>query len=123
MTVYYSIEYYTIQQYYVTKLKFKPPEAAESWDDVLSVKSHSNMCTQRDIYVNQKEVVGEEDCLYLNIYTPQIKISESTKKYKNYPVMIWIHGGGFISGAGNSDILGPKYLLDHEIVLVTFNYR
>ena len=41
------------------------------------------------------------------------------------PVMVWIHGGGFISGSGNgeSNLYGPNYILDRDIVLVTLNYR
>jgi carboxylesterase type B len=38
-------------------------------------------------------------------------------------VMVYIHGGGFFSGTGASYLWGPQYLLDKDIVLVTFNYR
>jgi carboxylesterase type B len=37
--------------------------------------------------------------------------------------MVYIHGGGFFSGTGASYLWGPQYLLDKNIVLVTFNYR
>ena len=41
------------------------------------------------------------------------------------PVMVWIHGGGFTTGSGNgeTDLYGPDYILDHDVVLVTINYR
>ena len=41
------------------------------------------------------------------------------------PVMVWIHGGGWLLGSGNgeTDMYGPSYLLDRDIVLVTINYR
>lgn len=41
------------------------------------------------------------------------------------PVMVWIHGGGFTTGSGNSDtdLYGPGYILDRDVVLVTLNYR
>lgn len=39
------------------------------------------------------------------------------------PVMFWIHGGGFFSGSGNTEIYGPEYLVANDIVLVTINYR
>lgn len=39
------------------------------------------------------------------------------------PVLLFIHPGGFYVGSGNTDHFGPEYLLDHSIVLVTFNYR
>ncbi|KAJ8871303.1 hypothetical protein PR048_027620 [Dryococelus australis] len=38
-------------------------------------------------------------------------------------VMVYIHGGGFFSGTGASNTFGPQFLLDKDIVLVTFNYR
>lgn len=37
--------------------------------------------------------------------------------------MVWIHGGGFYFGSGNSDFYGPEYLVAKNVVLVTFNYR
>lgn len=37
--------------------------------------------------------------------------------------MIYIHGGGFLTGSGDDDMYGPKFLLNHNIVLVTLNYR
>ena len=38
-------------------------------------------------------------------------------------VMVWIHGGGWFTGSGNSDMYGPQYLLDKDVILVTINYR
>lgn len=37
--------------------------------------------------------------------------------------MLWIHGGGFFSGSGNSEMYGPEYLVANDVVLVTINYR
>lgn len=37
--------------------------------------------------------------------------------------MFYIHGGGFICGGGSSNVYGPQYMLDEDIVLVTINYR
>ena len=41
------------------------------------------------------------------------------------PVMVWIHGGGWLLGSGNYEtgFYGPGYLLDRNIILVTINYR
>lgn len=41
------------------------------------------------------------------------------------PVMVYIHGGGFTTGSGNSetDLYGPDHFLDRDVVLVTLNYR
>jgi carboxylesterase type B len=38
-------------------------------------------------------------------------------------VMVWIHGGGFLNGSGGTQMYGPQYILDKDIILVTINYR
>jgi carboxylesterase type B len=38
-------------------------------------------------------------------------------------VMVWIHGGGFITGSGSTEVYGPDFLLTEDVVLVTINYR
>jgi acetylcholinesterase len=38
-------------------------------------------------------------------------------------VMVWIHGGAWFSGSGGTQMYGPQYLLDKDIILVTMNYR
>jgi len=55
------------------------------------------------------------DCLSLNIASKKIN--------GNMPVMIWIHGGAYITGSSNSVIYDLDSLPQHEIVLVTINYR
>jgi carboxylesterase type B len=37
--------------------------------------------------------------------------------------MVWIHGGGFYAGSGNSNFYGPDHLMSEDVVLVTINYR
>lgn len=58
-----------------------------------------------------------EDCLYLNVYT------KSLEKSHPKPVVVFIHPGGFYVGSGSSSNYGPEYLLEEDLVLVTFNYR
>ena len=55
------------------------------------------------------------DCLSLNIASKKINA--------RMPVMIWIHGGAYITGSSNSVIYDLDSLPQHEIVLVTINYR
>ncbi|XP_076232205.1 carboxylic ester hydrolase [Calliopsis andreniformis] len=104
------------------KLRFEPPKPAAAWKGVLEAKEDANICVQRNIYTYQEEVVGDEDCLYLNVYTPKLPTKEDETK-GGYPVMIWLHGCGWICGAGHSEFYGPKFLLDHDVILVTVNYR
>lgn len=59
----------------------------------------------------------DEDCLYLNVYT------KSMDNLTLKPVVVFIHPGGFYLGSGSSVNYGPEYLLEEDLVLVTFNYR
>lgn len=64
--------------------------------------------------------VGSEDCLYLNVFTPQIPNSKLTL----LPVIVFIHGGGFVFGNGTiKSVHGPDFLIEQNIVVVTINYR
>lgn len=59
------------------------------------------------------QAVMTEDCLFLNVFAP-----DTTET--NLPVLVWIHGGGFIAGQGGD---APKALARDGVVVVTFNYR
>lgn len=72
------------------------------------------MCPQFDI--SSAEAIGDEDCLNLNVYTPKLD-------KKKRAVMVYFHGGAFVMGGGASYFFGPNYLLEEDVVLVTFNYR
>lgn len=61
-------------------------------------------------------VVGEEDCLFLNVYTP-------TNIRSRLPVMVDIHGGAFVAGSGDTSAFGPELLLQEDVIYVSFNYR
>nr|ATJ44551.1 acetate esterase 7 [Helicoverpa assulta] len=96
-------------------LRFKAPQPNKPWQGLRKAKEFGPVCYQcNSSFTNLSNM--SEDCLYLNVYTPDVKS-------KNLPVMVWIHGGGFIWGSGNDDWYGPEFLIRHGIVLVTFNYR
>ena len=60
------------------------------------------------------------DCLYLSIYTTDLPSLTPDLELK--PVFFWIHGGGFLFGAGDLGS-GPDYLLESGLVVVTIQYR
>lgn len=77
------------------------------------------MCVQSNILSPVGKTEGSEDCLYMNVFTPPLsKIPKG-----GLPVMFWIHGGGFMGGSSYSKMQGPDYILDHDVILVGFNYR
>ena len=68
-------------------------------------------------YVLEMEYVGDEDCLTLDITIPG-GVKASTKK----PVMVWIHGGGYMSGTGILYV-GASLALTGDVIVVSINYR
>lgn len=70
-------------------------------------------CVQ--VNITNQEIVGGEDCLYLNVATKSLSGSR--------PVMVWIHGGAFVWGDGGTDVYSPDYLMQTDIVFVSINYR
>ncbi|XP_047990812.1 LOW QUALITY PROTEIN: juvenile hormone esterase-like [Leguminivora glycinivorella] len=100
----------------VGDLRFRAPQSPEPWEGVRSATEFGSICYQIDLLTDPTPK-GSEDCLYLNVYTPDLEPAEPL------PVMVWIHGGGFVFGSGNDDNYGPEFLVRHDVVLVTFNYR
>ncbi|KAJ8673052.1 hypothetical protein QAD02_004313 [Eretmocerus hayati] len=100
----------------VGDLRFKDPLPPEKWAETRDATKYGNKCPQYDM--QSKIVCGNEDCLFLNVYTKFI-----AREGKKCPVMVFVHGGGFIFGSGDDLHLGPDYLLRKDVVLVTFNYR
>lgn len=98
----------------VKELRFQPPVPAEKWEGVLNATEDAPLCPQPTTDKTS------EDCLFVNVYSTKLpKGNDKPKK----PVVVYIHGGGFYSFGGASYWAGPNYLLDQDIVLVTFNYR
>ncbi|XP_029169221.1 esterase E4-like isoform X2 [Nylanderia fulva] len=97
----------------VGDLRFQDPQPPEPWSSDRDALSYGYNCLQ----VDMKYTVGNEDCLYLNVYT-----NDMTTSKKN-AVMVWIHGGGFFVGDSTSALYGPDYIMRKDVVLVTLNYR
>ena len=76
------------------------------------------VCPQFDPNQLLPTMIGDEDCLFLNIWSSQ---SEGSSK----PVMFFIHGGGNVIGSADQGGLydGQRFASEHEVVLVSINYR
>ncbi|KAJ8707441.1 hypothetical protein PYW08_010693 [Mythimna loreyi] len=92
---------------------FGPSKPHPGFDSIFEAYE-SKECPQ----VNNDVATGTLDCLTMNIYVP------SNADFQNrMPVMVWIHGGGFTKGSADSDGYSPKYLLQHDVIVVAINYR
>lgn len=98
----------------VKDLRFKAPVEVDPWTETFHATEDGNLCPQYDI--SQSDSIGDENCLNLNVYSPKL---DSKKR----AVMVYFHGGAYIMGGGASFFFGPGYLLEQNVVLVTFNYR
>ncbi|XP_021951286.1 venom carboxylesterase-6 [Folsomia candida] len=98
------------------ELRFESPQRPEKWKGVRDAGSYGAQCIQLELLLGI--IMGDEDCLFLNVFTPKIKEDDDQKLF---PVMIYIHGGLYLNGG--SDLWRPHYFMDNDVVLVTINYR
>ncbi|CAH1405382.1 unnamed protein product [Nezara viridula] len=100
----------------VGPLRFQLPQPVRPWRIPRDAGVMAPACLQ---YFSLFRVTGgQEDCLYLNVFTPQLPSSGSDV---SLPINVYIHGGAFEFGTGAA--YGPRYLLDYDMILVTINYR
>ncbi|MFB3161576.1 carboxylesterase/lipase family protein [Neobacillus sp. 179-J 1A1 HS] len=105
----------------VGPLRFRAPERPDSWEGIRDARSFGPVAPQ-----SQREIMEffgndisnmSEDCLYLNVWS---KGADDKKR----PVMVWIHGGAFVSGSGSSSWYdGASFAAQGDVVVVTINYR
>merc|ERR1711881_365798 len=104
----------------VGSLRFQPPLPSSSWGETLVATEDGPACPQQKSFGEDiGSYTGDEDCLYLNIYTPTL--TRSTNPFALKAVMLWIHGGGFTEGSGSD--YDPVYFMEKDVVVVTINYR
>lgn len=108
----------------VESLRWKAPVDPVKWDEVRMTIEYAPVCPQKRFEQGDTTAImeGEEDCLYLNIWTPTLDGDE-------LPVMVFIHGGGNQQG-GASQKAGGAYLYEGknlaergDVVVVTIQYR
>ncbi|XP_055587410.1 juvenile hormone esterase-like [Uranotaenia lowii] len=97
----------------VGNMRFRNPVPHPGWSGVRDGSQHRSICVQLETFT--LSVTGDEDCLYLNVYSQQLVGSR--------PVMVYFHGGAFSAGSGHSDVADPKKLVQEDVVVVTVNYR
>ncbi|KAK2582035.1 hypothetical protein KPH14_002740 [Odynerus spinipes] len=121
-TVKQSQEYFSYRNIRYAKppvgyLRFKPPVEVDPWTEVLNATEDGPVCPQ----LKDDDVIGDEDCLNLNVYTPKIPDENGSDELK--PVMFWIYGGAFSSGYNKKSTYSPDYLIEEGVVFVSVNYR
>jgi para-nitrobenzyl esterase len=102
------------------RLRWRPPQPVPPWDGVRSISTFGPNSLQGVVFGDIDPFVCgvSEDCLYLNVWTP-VEPGSSER----LPVMVWIHGGGFVVGSGSEPRYDGTRLAARGIVVVTLNHR
>jgi para-nitrobenzyl esterase len=97
-------------------LRFMPPQPAAAWKGTRNATQLGATCMQASGLGAAGGGSASEDCLFVNVYTPQHLPA------KPLPVMVFIHGGAYTIGSGGQ--YDPRGLSEAgPVVAVTFNYR
>ncbi|MBX3430000.1 MAG: carboxylesterase family protein [Hyphomonadaceae bacterium] len=102
----------------VGELRWRPPAPAAAWDGIRDATSAGRACPQP--LTPRWGDVGptSEDCLYLDVWRPAGSGAGAA-----LPVMVWIHGGGFIIGSGSLPLYDASALVRRNVIVVSINYR
>ncbi|XP_031627718.1 uncharacterized protein LOC116343655, partial [Contarinia nasturtii] len=117
-TVWYNKPYYSYRGIPFAKppigeLRFKAPEPIEKWTEPFKAYEYGIWCSQPA----KADKETSEDCLTLNVFVPILKQKEKL------PVLFLIPGGNFATGSGSDFMYGADFMIDHQVILVTTNYR
>ncbi len=105
----------------VGELRWREPQPVAAWSGVRKGSAYGRACLQKP-GLSVEAGAGDpgplaEDCLYLNVWTPRADAAA------RLPVMVWIHGGALVFGAGSPAFYDGSSLATRGAVVVTINYR
>jgi para-nitrobenzyl esterase len=97
-------------------LRWKPPQPVQKWEGVKEATEFGCPCMQTN-----EAIAGlappSENCLFVNVWTP------ATNAADRLPVMVWIHGGGFMAGSPGEQIYHGEWPAKKGVVIVSVAYR
>jgi para-nitrobenzyl esterase len=103
----------------VGQLRWRAPQPAAAWSGVRIADHFAPDCMQQAVPYDDAPltVKSSEDCLYLNVWRP------AGSEGRRLPVMVWIYGGGFVSGGTSPAIYDGAAFARDGLVFVSVNYR
>lgn len=99
--------------------RWRPPEPPAAWNGERPSITYGADCAQKPFIGDDAPLatVPAEDCLYLNVWRP------AGASGRKLPVMVWIHGGGFVNGGTSPAIYDGSQMARDGVVLVSANHR
>jgi para-nitrobenzyl esterase len=102
----------------VGDLRWRPPEHAARWAATRKADAFAPACMQVGVSMpGETPPKVDEDCLYLNIWTP------AKSPRERLPVIVWIYGGGYINGSASMPLYWGDRLARKGAIVVTIAYR
>lgn len=98
--------------------RWQPPRPVRPWAGIVDAAHFGPGCPQQPLPTQTQLPVMDEDCLHLNLWRPAGITSQD-----RLPVMVWIHGGGFVSGSASSSRYDGSAFARLGVILVSINYR
>lgn len=95
-------------------LRWRPPEPPLTWTGIRDASRFGNVCIQINF---NDQLVGDEDCLTLNVFTA------ASPPSAEQPVMVFFHGGGNRRGSPQQPPFDSPTLAAHGAIVVTAQYR
>jgi para-nitrobenzyl esterase len=96
--------------------RWRAPQPPPVRPEILTANQYGPACLQPPIPGEPARDPVSEDCLTVNVFRP---FEVNTQ----LPVMVWIHGGSFVTGAGGDPLYDGSRLAQEGVIVVTFNYR
>lgn len=104
----------------VGQRRWRAPAPAPHWSGLRDARSFGPISAQPS-YQDDRIESGSEDCLFLNVFTPALS-QTALERTALRPVMVYIHGGGNLSGSVH-EFSGESIATVHDMVVVSINYR
>jgi para-nitrobenzyl esterase len=103
----------------VGDLRWREPQAVKNWQGTRAALDFGPRCMQAVVFddIRYRSNGVNEDCLYLNVWTP------AKSNRERLPVLVYFYGGGFVNGDTSEPRYDGESMAAKGIVVVSVNYR